>query len=282
MRCSCSPRTASSRCSERRQRSSSGSQARELAERYRRLCRDRSSSSTTASAGGLPILARRLRDHRGRHGHRPPRAGLRRGRLPRGGRLPQRAVRPDRSPAPSTTRSSPTAPTTSGAPTTELLRGPLRQGPSRHERADRGPARAGPAAEGGGLRALLPALLALRHPADLLRQDLLVHRHLEAARRAAGGERDGHLAPASCEARALRRLARQQRRLGPLARALLGHATAGVALPGGPHAPDRLVRRARAALRDGRSRTTTARSWTRSSSPALTPRMAPARSAARR
>ena len=33
-----------------------------------------------------------------------------------------------------------------------------------------------------GLRALLPALLALRHAADLLRQTVLVHRHLAAAR----------------------------------------------------------------------------------------------------
>ena len=41
-----------------------------------------------------------------------------------------------------------------------------------------------------GLRALLPALLALRHAAALLRQTVLVHRHLAAARGAARGERD--------------------------------------------------------------------------------------------
>ncbi len=80
------------------------------------------------------------------------------------------------------------------------------------------------------LRALLPALLALRHAAALLRQTVLVHRHLAAARRAARGERDRQLAPAARQARALRRLAAEQRRLGALARALLGHAAAGVAL----------------------------------------------------
>ena len=56
------------------------------------------------------------------------------------------------------------------------------------------------------------------------------------------------LAPAARQARALRRLAGEQRRLGALARALLGHAAAGVALRAGPHARDRLLRRARRAL----------------------------------
>ena len=80
------------------------------------------------------------------------------------------------------------------------------------------------------LRALLPALLALRDAADLLREAVVVHRHVAAARAHAGGERDGELVPAAHQARALRRLADEQRRLGALARALLGHAAAGVAL----------------------------------------------------
>ena len=80
------------------------------------------------------------------------------------------------------------------------------------------------------VRARLPALLALRHAAALLRQAVLVHRAPSAARPPAGRQRDGHLAPRAHQARALRQLAGEQRRLGALARALLGHAAAGVAL----------------------------------------------------
>ena len=87
-----------------------------------------------------------------------------------------------------------------------------------------------------------------RHAADLLRQTVVVHRDLAAARRAAGGERDGRLAPAARQARALRRLAAQQRRLGALARALLGHAAAGVALRARARARGRLLRGAGRAL----------------------------------
>ena len=81
-----------------------------------------------------------------------------------------------------------------------------------------------------GLRALLPALLALRHRADLLRQAVLVHHHQRDQGPAAGRQRDDQLAPRTRQARALRQLAGEQRRLGALARALLGHAAAGVAL----------------------------------------------------
>ena len=88
-----------------------------------------------------------------------------------------------------------------------LLRGPLRQGPGADGRADRGPARARPAAARAGLRALLPALLALRHAADLLRETVVVHRDLALRERAAGGQRDGQLASAARQARPLRRLA---------------------------------------------------------------------------
>ena len=84
--------------------------------------------------------------------------------------------------------------------------------------------------------ARLPALLALRHAAALLRQAVLVHPHLAAARPAAGRQRDGRLAPGAHQARALRQLAGEQRRLGDLARALLGHAAAGLALRGRPRA----------------------------------------------
>ena len=78
----------------------------------------------------------------------------------------------------------------------------------------------------GDLRALLPALLALRHAAALLREVELVHPHDRGPRPDAGRERDDRLAPRARQARALRQVARGQRRLGPLARALLGHAAA--------------------------------------------------------
>ena len=95
---------------------------------------------------------------------------------------------------------------------------------------DRGPARARPAAPRRGLRALLSALLALRHAAALLRQAVLVHRHHADERPPAGRQRVGQLVPRARQARALRQLAGEQRRLGALARALLGHAAAGLAL----------------------------------------------------
>ena len=81
------------------------------------------------------------------------------------------------------------------------------------------------------------------------------------------GQRHGRLAPAARQGRALRRLAAEQRRLGALARALLGHAAAGVALRERPRARDRLVRRARGALGRASSPTTTGRSSTRSRFP---------------
>ena len=84
-----------------------------------------------------------------------------------------------------------------------------------------------------------------------------------AARRAAGRERDRRLAPAARQARALRRLAVQQRRLGDLARALLGHAAAGVALRAAATARRRLLRGARRSAPARRSPITTARMWTR-------------------
>ena len=58
------------------------------------------------------------------------------------------------------------------------LRRPLRQGPRGDPRADRRPRAPRPALPRAGLRALLPALLALRHAAALLRDVELVHRHL--------------------------------------------------------------------------------------------------------
>ena len=76
--------------------------------------------------------------------------------------------------------------------------------------------------------------------------------------RAAPRERDDRLAPGAHQARPLRRLAREQRRLGALARPLLGHADPGVALRRlRPRHVRRLGRRALRALA-----TATSPAWT--------------------
>ncbi len=116
---------------------------------------------------------------------------------------------------------------------------------------DRRPRRARPAAALRDPPPRLPALLALRHAAPLLRQAVLVHPHHRRARPHAGAERGDRLAPRAGARRALRQVARGQRRLGDLARPLLGHAAAAVALPRlRPGRGRRLVRRAARALHD--------------------------------
>ena len=108
------------------------------------------------------------------------------------------------------------------------------------------------------LHALVPALLALRHAAHLLGQAHVVRAHLGAQGRAAARERDDRLAPRAHQARPLRRLAREQRRLGALPRPLLGHADPGVALRRlRPRHVRRLGRRARRARRAATSPTST-------------------------
>ena len=92
------------------------------------------------------------------------------------------------------------------------------------------------------LHALVPALLALRDPAHLLGEADVVRGDLGAQGRPAARERERRLASRAHQARPLRRLAREQRRLGPLARPLLGHADPGVALPR-PEVRRRHVRR---------------------------------------
>ena len=92
--------------------------------------------------------------------------------------------------------------------------------------------RARPALPRAGLRAFLPALLALRHAAPLLRDLELVHRAPPQVQGAdARQQRADRLAPGARQARPLRQMAGEQRRLGALARPLLGHAAAGLALP---------------------------------------------------
>ena len=144
-------------------------------------------------AEGPHRAARRLRHRRGRHRHRPHRDRVRRGRLP--------ARRRSRG-STSSTRSR-----LDGTYDERIgpYAGPLGQG--RRPGPDRGPARARAAAARRDLPALLPALLALRHAAALLRQAVVVHPHVARARPPAGRQRDRRLAPGAHQARALRALA---------------------------------------------------------------------------
>ncbi len=209
--------------------------ARELPRRRARRHRLRAAVRVHPRRGLRPQgphrAARRLRHRRRRHRAGPHRDRLRRGRLP-----PRRAGGPDRGQP--------------GPARRHLRRAhrPLRRalGQGRRPRPHRGPARPRPAAARRGLRALLSALLALRHAAALLRQALLVHRHQPDQGPPAGLQRGRQLAPGARQARALRQLAGGQRRLGAVARALLGHAAAGVALRPRLHEGDGLAGRARA------------------------------------
>ena len=114
-------------------------------------------------------------------------------------------------------------------------------------RARRAPAR-------GDDRARVPVLLAVRHAAPLLRALGVVRAHHRGEGAPARGERVGQLVPRPHQARPLRRLAREQRGLGAVARAVLGHAAADLAVRG--RAPDRrrLARGARRARRARRRR----------------------------
>ena len=102
----------------------------------------------------------------------------------------------------------------------------------------------------GDDRAHLSLVLAMRHAADLHRADLLVHPDDGGEGPAARRERGGRVVPRAHQARPLRRLAREQRRLGALARALLGHAAADLAVPERPRHGDRLARWSSRSARD--------------------------------
>ena len=120
-----------------------------------------------------------------------------------------------------------------------------------------------PAVPSGRVRALLSALLALRHAAHLLRQDELVRPHDGDEGRAARGQRVDQLVPRPHQARALRQVAREQRGLGAVARALLGHAAAGVALRRGTTSSASARSRRSPSAAASRRRTCTARTSTR-------------------
>ncbi len=163
--------------------------------------------------------ARRLRVRRRRHRPRAHGDRLRRGRLPA-----RRALRPGRS----STRCCPTAPTTSASASTpgryvKDADPDLIADLQRRERVCCAPSSSSTPTRTAGARATrcstTPSRPGTSRPRTL--RDRL-----------RGRQRGGHLAPGAHQARALRRLAGGQRRLGALARALLGHAAARLARRG--------------------------------------------------
>ena len=128
-----------------------------------------------------------------------------------------------------------------------------------------GPAFARAAAAGRDARPRVSPVLAVRHAADLHREELLVRADDRGQGPAARGERGGRLVPGPHQARPLRRLAPEQRRLGALARTLLGHPVADLAVRAGTRHGDRIVDRALRARgpRRHRARPAPARASTR-------------------
>ena len=183
-------------------------------------------------AEGPYRLARRLRQRHRRHRLGSYRDRVRRGRLP-----PRGAVRPERDQP--------------GAARRHLRRAhrPVRRSEcqGRRPRPDRGPPLAESDPQGRDAGARVSPLLALRHATALLRQAVLVHRHEPGQGPPARRQRNRQLGARARQARALRQLARAQRRLGPLTRALLGHAAPRVALQTRPHPRGRVARRAQRA-----------------------------------
>ncbi len=181
--------------------------------------------------------ARGLRHHRGGHGPRASRPGLRRDRPP--DRPRERAALPQ-----------PRRPRRTFHRRDRVVGGAGRAG---EQHADQRPA-SGRRTSGAplSLRALVPALLALPYPAHLLGQAELVHRHLHPQGPDAGRERHHRLAPGAHPRRAVWRMAVQQRRLGALARPLLGHAAAHLAVRARASALHQLALRALRALRPRR------------------------------
>ena len=120
----------------------------------------------------------------------------------------------------------------------------------------RRPDRARAAVPPARLRARLPALLALRHPTPVLRAAVLVRPDHRGEGPPAGRERAHELVPGPDQARPLRRLAREQHRLGAVPQPVLGHPAAGLGVPGRPPDLRRVTGRAR---RAGRARPVRAR-----------------------
>ena len=115
----------------------------------------------------------------------------------------------------------------------------------------RGPRRSRAVAPRGHDLAHLPVLLALSDAAPVLRADLVVRPHDRGEGATPRRERRGGLAPGAHPPRAVRQLAREQRRLGALAGAVLGHAAADLAMRVDARHRDRIARRARHARGSG-------------------------------
>ena len=164
----------------------------------------------------LPRHRRRFRVDGGRNRHRSYRPTLRRGRLQRRAGCRPRFRAGLRGPGRRDTGQLP-------------LRRQIREG-CRPPDTGRPPlARAALPQRDGAPQ--LPLLLALLHPAAVLRQAVVVHQDHGQEGQAHRRQRRDKLVPGAHQVRAFRRLAGEQRGLGLLPRALLGHATAGVALP---------------------------------------------------
>ena len=174
--------------------------------------------------------AGRLRQRRRRHRARAHRDRVRRGRLP-----PRRAVRPGRRQPGAAGRHLRRA----HRPLRRALREGRRPGPDRRPRA-RGPLSAAPRSTSTPIRT---AGAATRRCSTTRRRAGTSARRRGATSCCAANEAD-RVVPVPHQARALRQVAREQRRLGAVARALLGHAAAGLALRAGPRPLRRLARRA--------------------------------------
>ena len=187
--------------------------------------------------------ARRLRHRRGRHRHRPHRDRVRRGRLPaRRTSRGSTSINPVRLDGTYDERIGPYAGRWVKDADADLIEDLRARG--RLLRAERY-LHAYPHCWRCGT-----PLLYYAKPSWYIRTSQLRDRLL-----AANETVDWH--PRAHQARALRPLAGEQRRLGDLARALLGHAAAGLALRERPRRVHRLVRRAGASARARRSRTRT-------------------------
>ncbi len=194
-----------------------------------RVGRDPVRAAVPERRGRPPRRGRRLRLPRGRNRRRPPGARLRR-RGPRD----RQAGRMDDVQAPR--RRGQVHGRGAGIRPRHVL-----QGRGRSHR--RGPAVARAAAAGGDDRPQLSPVLAVRDAADLRRAELLVRANDRRQGPAARSQRGGRLVSGAHQARALRRLAREQRGLGAVARTLLGHPAADLAMRPRTRHRDRVARR---------------------------------------
>jgi isoleucyl-tRNA synthetase len=170
---------------------------------WSRPCRARTSWGALPPAAGLDRLPRRRAERRRARGDR------RRGVRERGGRLGRGAhgagVRRGRLRGRAAARARVRAAGGHARPLRRVgARGGRREG-ARRERAHRGRAPGGrPAVEGGHAHAQLPALLALRHPAAVLRALVVVRAHHGVQGRDARAQRARRLAPRGGRGRAVR------------------------------------------------------------------------------